>query len=1528
MKIRFLVIGLLILLAFISKNNPSLLVVKAEDDNPNSITFDEYLQDEDMKRISVTSNGSELSGDFANPLISDDGRYTLFERIPLDYYVSAGLNDPEVFIYDNNDHTTEAISVADGSFYKNLSSLPSLPYMNGMEIITDRIVYKNYYGKYVVMDYKDDVSRNCNAASFSDYNLYYNSDYLSLITADYNSETSSLFDDPHPLRIDFCLSNTDAQVFYVYNGLKYSRISRMHFPVNGLVIESSSMDNIVYNTQPLQWNMNYPKQGYKYPIPWPDGSLGLRSADVSDGDVIKEAKNDFFISSTYQIDGIDFNDFANSLNHRYFTFVSDASDLVSNDTNGLPDIFVRDNLNGEVKRLNVSASGSESNGYSYNPVISADGRYIAFDSFGSTFFPSDLNNKRDVFLVKNPLYSENISNNSPASPVKLRQYEVGGDEDLVVGGSAISRSVILEAEISDPDGDMVNLRYDIRCLEDSNIYLSGVTGVYSSGSIARINLNDLGGCSYVWKIKTVDDHAGESEWVEFGGNPSDAVDFVIKEDFSFVHITDVHIGSNKAFLAETQQEDWYESQSYPRFTDILYEIETKVSPRPDFILIGGDDVEYNNITWLRDFKAVTDDFSKRTGIKVYVVPGNHDRYDSESSGISLGAPDLSGGNDYLHNYFEVMKDNYNAISFFGDNTDIMDDIESKYGGLNKYNYYFNHKGVQFIGLDSGDDTGVWDRTPEANGISKDVMDYLIGSSSKDISKIIFMHNPTFNAGTDINYVYPLEDKDYTDTGDVAQDNGFVHNWRNFINYCNDNNVQLVLSGHTHQNKIFDENGNAIDLSSWNGDYPLYIQTQSATKDNEDTEDNHGYRVIDVIGGKAIPREPVEGVTKYSKIISDLDTNNNITVAAYDRLGQRVTIQNPGKKVPFFATASGRTIMYEDTGMSRFTIGNYNDSYGEYDFLLQKRDEGVEPQGDKWSFSGVKIKNPELCKGNPNCASFLAMRKEDGQKVDTLDFWGMDIDKQVEHAIEVNWIELQNSSLTQQIDGLKFVVNNNYNTTYEKMPWVHVIDLNSPGELRVYGSDGKVTGLVDGEMKSEIPYSFYVPETETVILFGDMKQDVTEGIKTQVIGSYSATYDLSFSLQENDEEEAKVFADDIPTDSKTTHQFSVDWQTLSEGGKGVNVQFDEDDDGQFEKSLDYGSLVTANLLSADAGNDYTGIEGSEVLFDGSSSSSSGSSIVLYEWDFDNNGIYDLSSILPTVSHIYGDDYVGKISLRVTDNLGVTAVGSADITIKNVNPLAEIEKIESSSLSEGFSFDVSFNDPGWLDIHTASVDWGDGSIQNISIDENNLPPEAYGKTNISHKYRPIKDYTIKLTVIDDDGGTGSAQFIIQSPRQLKIESLAKLKSIETDNKLIRKELDKAIKNLENSLSEKYWDDDFHLNSRYGYKMFNEEKQAMQNLVKILKTKELSVSSDIKKDVRVVMTQLVQSDILLLQVIISERDIKVKNPVFQKIIDSGLNAFRGKIEKFVQNTDYYSSGQVFDGFNGLWDSGRSLDFSRFLR
>jgi hypothetical protein len=72
---------------------------------------------------------------------------------------------------------------------------------------------------------------------------------------------------------------------------------------------------------------------------------------------------------------------------RYVAFASDATDVVENDGNGVTDVFVRDTCNGALQgctptttRVSVGPAGVEANGPSASPSISADGRFVAFDS--------------------------------------------------------------------------------------------------------------------------------------------------------------------------------------------------------------------------------------------------------------------------------------------------------------------------------------------------------------------------------------------------------------------------------------------------------------------------------------------------------------------------------------------------------------------------------------------------------------------------------------------------------------------------------------------------------------------------------------------------------------------------------------------------------------------------------------------------------------------------------------------------------------------------------------------------------------------------------------------------------------------------------------------------------------------------------------------------------------------------------------------------------------------------------------------
>jgi Tol biopolymer transport system component len=87
-----------------------------------------------------------------------------------------------------------------------------------------------------------------------------------------------------------------------------------------------------------------------------------------------------------------------SADGRFVAFCSLANNLLPGDTNGCGDIFVHDRLTGATERVSVSSSGEPGNGGSYDPCISQDGRFVAFDSWSSNLVPGDTNGFEDVFV--------------------------------------------------------------------------------------------------------------------------------------------------------------------------------------------------------------------------------------------------------------------------------------------------------------------------------------------------------------------------------------------------------------------------------------------------------------------------------------------------------------------------------------------------------------------------------------------------------------------------------------------------------------------------------------------------------------------------------------------------------------------------------------------------------------------------------------------------------------------------------------------------------------------------------------------------------------------------------------------------------------------------------------------------------------------------------------------------------------------------------------------------------------------------
>lgn len=87
-----------------------------------------------------------------------------------------------------------------------------------------------------------------------------------------------------------------------------------------------------------------------------------------------------------------------SADGRYVAFVSDATNLILDDDNETTDVFVRDMQSGVTTRVSVASDGTEANSRSTNPKISADGRFVVFESEASNLVADDTNGWTDIFV--------------------------------------------------------------------------------------------------------------------------------------------------------------------------------------------------------------------------------------------------------------------------------------------------------------------------------------------------------------------------------------------------------------------------------------------------------------------------------------------------------------------------------------------------------------------------------------------------------------------------------------------------------------------------------------------------------------------------------------------------------------------------------------------------------------------------------------------------------------------------------------------------------------------------------------------------------------------------------------------------------------------------------------------------------------------------------------------------------------------------------------------------------------------------
>jgi hypothetical protein len=157
-----------------------------------------------------------------------------------------------------------------------------------------------------------------------------------------------------------------------------------------------------------------------------------------------------------------------SADGRYVAFLSTASNLVTGDTNGVADVFVKDRQTGAVERVSVTTAGNQATAASSAPRISADGRFVVFTNAAA--------------LVAEDTNTCALTTGGPQAPcpdIYIRDRQAGQTTRVSLGhGDAQSDRASVTADVS-ADGRYVAFSTDA-ALPTNSVYsdLNGTTDVY------------------------------------------------------------------------------------------------------------------------------------------------------------------------------------------------------------------------------------------------------------------------------------------------------------------------------------------------------------------------------------------------------------------------------------------------------------------------------------------------------------------------------------------------------------------------------------------------------------------------------------------------------------------------------------------------------------------------------------------------------------------------------------------------------------------------------------------------------------------------------------------------------------------------------------------------------------------------------------------------------------------------------------------------------------------------------------------
>ncbi len=342
------------------------------------------------QRVSVAGNGSQANNRSKQPSISADGRYVAFTSEGANL-VEKDLNGVmDVFVRDLVKKTTTRVSVSSNGLEGNQASYWPFISADGRYVTftseADNLVETdpNTYGDVFLHDLKTGktelISVAINGNSGNDLSFWSSISSDGRYVVFMSQATNLVASDLNDSWDIFLRDRTTGVTKIISNGYDGKQAnSQSEYPVisadGNYIAYASDAANIVAGDT----------SGYRdvFEVDWKTGKT-IRVSVSTDGIPANNGTQVFALSI--------------SADGKFVAFASLATNLIPKDTNQAWDIFVHDRDTAVTTLVSISSDGTQADAGSYGVAISADGRYVAFGSNATNLVTGDTNSTMDVFV--------------------------------------------------------------------------------------------------------------------------------------------------------------------------------------------------------------------------------------------------------------------------------------------------------------------------------------------------------------------------------------------------------------------------------------------------------------------------------------------------------------------------------------------------------------------------------------------------------------------------------------------------------------------------------------------------------------------------------------------------------------------------------------------------------------------------------------------------------------------------------------------------------------------------------------------------------------------------------------------------------------------------------------------------------------------------------------------------------------------------------------------------------------------------